>query len=149
MREFWPLRERVLRLAWKIVGNSEEAEDLVQEVFLACLCALSRKGADFCTSPEGYLFRSTYNRAADRFRKKTRHPTTSLEESVRNPENSPPEESIEGVLGENPRDEALLSEIGKHLDDALSRLSLRERRAFVLRVFEVNKIDYDQSTQIS
>jgi RNA polymerase sigma-70 factor (ECF subfamily) len=136
VREFWPFRDRVFRLAYKILGDPDEAEDLAQEVFLACLSNLSGKGADFCASPEGYLFRSTYHRAADRFRRKSRRPTTSLEESIPDKENTPPEECIEGGAGESPRDEALLLEIREHLDLALSQLSRRERRAFVLRVFE-------------
>jgi len=136
LSRFWPLRKRVLRLAYKILGDSDEAEDLVQEVFLACLCNLSRKGTDFCASPEGYLFRSAYNRAVDRFRKRSRHPTTSWEEAAPDGEKTTPGLHVEEACGENPRDAFLLWEIHRHLDSALNQLSERERRAFILRVFE-------------
>ena len=54
--------ERVYRAAYGVTGSKEDAEDVLQTVFLR-LIAGSESPSDFCRNPKGYLHRAAVNEA--------------------------------------------------------------------------------------
>jgi RNA polymerase sigma-70 factor (ECF subfamily) len=109
---------RLLRVAWRILGNWADAEDVSQEVFLR----LHRHGLDFPNEAAlgAWLYRVTVNLCVDRSR--TAKATDELPE----------------LRDRNPSAEAdmLRGEKKRHLMLALSTLPAKERAAVVLREIE-------------
>jgi RNA polymerase sigma-70 factor (ECF subfamily) len=118
----------VFRVAFRITGNEQDAEDVVQETFLKAHRNLERydSRASFST----WLFRIASNCAIDVLRAKKRRQETpgDVEEPI--PSSDP-----------SPQTSALGSEIGSHLSRALAELTPQERTAFVLRHFEGEPIE--------
>src|SRR5277367_2807573 len=69
----------VFRLAYRMTGNEQDAEDVVQETFLRAYKQLHRyeARASFGT----WLYRIASNYSLDLVRSRKRHPQTALEES--------------------------------------------------------------------
>jgi RNA polymerase sigma-70 factor (ECF subfamily) len=112
----------VFRLAFRITGNEEDAEDAVQETFLRAYQKL--KGFESRSSLGTWLYRVTANSAIDVVRRNKRH------ENRRAPlEEDPPSQAAQegAVFGSQLRD---------LLDSSLSGLSELERSAFALRHFQ-------------
>jgi RNA polymerase sigma factor (sigma-70 family) len=61
---FWDEHERLYRALYLIVGNSQEAEELMQDAFVHVL-----ERWDRIDSPAGYLYRSAFNSTRSRFRR--------------------------------------------------------------------------------
>ena len=61
---FWDEHERLYRSLYLIVGNSQEAEELMQDAFVHVL-----ERWDRIDSPAGYLYRSAFNSTRSRFRR--------------------------------------------------------------------------------
>ena len=114
----------VFRLAFRITGNEDDAEDAVQETFLRAYRKLDgfESRANFGT----WLYRVTANAAIDvlRRRKRTADRTAPLED--------------EGRFGIEPAQERRIygRQVKEKVEAALSGLSELERTAFVLRHFE-------------
>lgn len=68
----------VFGTACGIIGKGEDAEDVVQTVFLRLL----RRGmpSEFQRNPKGYLYRAAINQSLNIIRTRQRHPTTDLEQ---------------------------------------------------------------------
>ncbi len=115
----------VFRLAFRITGNEEDAEDAVQETFLRAYRKLDgfEARANFGT----WLYRVTANTSIDvlRRRKRTEGRTAPLEDDTPIVAVAPSQEK--GVYGRQVR---------HRVESALSCLSELERSAFVLRHFE-------------
>jgi RNA polymerase sigma-70 factor (ECF subfamily) len=109
---------QLLRIAYRILGNWADAQDVVQDVFLK----LHRHGLDFPNEAAlgAWLYRVTVNLCLDRGR--GARPTVELPESI----------------AVNPSAEAaLLREEQKHrLMKALAMLPVKEKAAVVLREIE-------------
>jgi RNA polymerase sigma-70 factor (ECF subfamily) len=109
---------QLLRIAYRILGNWADAEDVAQEVFLR----LHRHGLDFANDAAlgAWLYRVTVNVCVDKSRRV--RPTTELPE----------------LGSENPSAEAelLREEWKKLLLIALGTLPPKERAAVVLREIE-------------
>ena len=71
--------EAVLRTALRVTGNMEDAEDVLQSVFLKLLD--NRISLDPVLAPEGYLRRSATNAAIDLLRRKAFLAETEIDES--------------------------------------------------------------------
>jgi RNA polymerase sigma-70 factor (ECF subfamily) len=122
----------IFRLAFRMTGNEEDAEDLVQETFLRAYKQISRFD---CRSSFGtWLYRICVNCSLDliRLRKQRR-------------ERQPAEEGADGlqqwleqVPARQPSPERLSQsqEIASLLRPALELLSETERNAFILRHYE-------------
>src|SRR5277367_4562251 len=69
----------VFRLAYRMTGNEQDAEDVVQETFLRAYKQINRyeSRASFGT----WLYRIAANYSLDLVRSRKRHPQTALEES--------------------------------------------------------------------
>jgi RNA polymerase sigma-70 factor (ECF subfamily) len=123
----------VFRLAYRMTGNEQDAEDVVQESFLRAYRQLGRfeSRANFGT----WLYRITANCSVDLMRtKQSRHDMArgeSLDEAVNVPSSeSPDPERLAGS-----------GEIQRRVAAALDRLSPLERAAFTLRHYEGRSID--------
>jgi RNA polymerase sigma-70 factor, ECF subfamily len=123
----------VFRLAYRMTGNEQDAEDVVQESFLRAYRQLGRfeSRANFGT----WLYRIVANCSVDLMRAKhARHDIArreSLDEAADLPAvNSPTPERL-----------AESGEIQRRVADALGALSPLERAAFTLRHYEGRSID--------
>ena len=114
------------RTARRITGSAEDAEDVVQSVFLHLLTTCPP--APWPDNPRAYVHRATVNAALDLLRRRKRRPEAPLEV----------EPARDHGRGE---EEALLSRIGSKRDagrlrDALQELSPLEAEMFSLRYLE-------------
>lgn len=114
-------QERVLGLAWRLLGTREDARDAAQEVYLRVFRHLSRfkAGHDF----HGWLYRITANVCRDAARRRRRRPVANGMKA----EPAQPAEA-EAILLESERWNRLL--------EALGSLPAKERAALVLRDLE-------------
>ena len=123
--------KRVFALALRMCGNSEDAAEISQEVFLSAWQSLKffRRESSFST----WLYRLTSNASIDLLRKQKR-PTLSIEDEELNidlPDSSPtPEEALERS--------ALRAEVEK----GLQALSPDHRQVLVLR--EMHQLSYNE-----
>jgi RNA polymerase sigma-70 factor (ECF subfamily) len=114
----------VFRLAYRMTGNEQDAEDVVQEAFLKAYRNLGRfeERAHFGT----WLHRIAANCAYDLLRSRARREETPLEgeeaEVPALPDGAPSPDRL-----------VLASELQRRLRAAMARLSPLERSAFLLR----------------
>lgn len=112
--------ERLARYMAMRIGSISEAEDLASEVFVRALRAVDayqETGAPM----EAWLFRIAHNISIDYLRKKGRHPTLPLDESLPLAGNSNPVEDLE-------RQQEM-----EQLNQALKQLSEAQRQVLALR----------------
>jgi RNA polymerase sigma-70 factor, ECF subfamily len=122
----------VFRLAFRLTGNEEDAEDVVQESFLKAYRSLPRfEGKSEFGS---WLFRITTNCAYDTVRRRERRRADALPgaDDTAGPE-------LASTLP-SPERAAAGAELARKLKKAMARLSASERTAFVLRHFEGRSI---------
>ena len=125
----------VFRLAFRITGNEADAEDVVQDAFLRAYRGLPKfdERAQFGT----WLYRITSNAAVDMIRKRKRH------EEAREPVDPDGPHPAEMLPANNPAPDRLVlsGEVHRKVEAALTRLSPKEKAAFVLRHFEGMSIE--------
>jgi len=123
----------VFRLAFRMTGNEQDAEDVVQEAFLRAYKQLGRfeSRANFGT----WLYRIVANCSVDLMRAKQSRHDMSRSESL--------DDAIEIPSTENAGPERLAqsAEIQRRVRDALGALSPLERAAFTLRHHEGRSIE--------
>ena len=116
----------VFRVAYRITGNEQDAEDVVQEAFLRAYRSFAKfdSRASFST----WIFRIASNCAVDVLRARRRRPSLA----------SGPEDAVREESSDDPSPEtrALGGQIQTRVAGALAELTPRERAAFVLRHFE-------------
>ena len=124
----------VFRLAYRMMGNEQDAEDVVQEAFLKAYRSL--QGFEERASFSTWLYRITANCALDSIRKRQRH------EQRREAEPLEESEIVAQLLAGDPLPDrlALSAELGQRVSLALGTLSPMERAAFVLRHHEGHSI---------
>lgn len=120
-----PLKDKLFRLAWSIVRNSAEAEDIVQDVFLKLWT--KNDEWDEIENLEAYCFRVTKNLALDR--------VESL--SLRRTENIA-SESENGVFADNitPLFKMVETERNTLIYKCIDELSENQKMVFQLREIE-------------
>jgi RNA polymerase sigma factor (sigma-70 family) len=79
LNQLMPLKDKLYRLALRVVGNETEAEDVVQEVFIKMWH--KREEADQIQNKEAWCVQLTKNLAIDKSRSKHRR-TSSIDNHV-------------------------------------------------------------------
>jgi RNA polymerase sigma-70 factor (ECF subfamily) len=126
----------VFRLAHRMTGSAEDAEDVVQETFLRAYRQLSRfeSRANFST----WLHRIAVNCSIDLIRsrpyREAGHDASDLEQFGAAVE-------ARGATGASPERLMLSTEVQDRVNAAMSALSRMERAAFVMRHFEGRSIE--------
>jgi RNA polymerase sigma-70 factor, ECF subfamily len=120
-------------LAWRLIGDPDQAADATQDAFIHAYDALrSYRGGIF----RSWLMRITANASYDILRRAQRRPTTALPE----PEEGKAELPDIGAV--NPFEEAQKSELYRYLERALRLLPEDQRVAVVL--CDVYGMDYGE-----
>jgi RNA polymerase sigma-70 factor (ECF subfamily) len=127
---------RVHAIAYQMVGNSIDAQDIAQEVFIRLYRSLHTYKPQFLFST--WLYRLTLNLSIDYLRKNIRHQNISLEElsgKSRIQDASPlPEISLEQ------------KELKGAIQQISERLTLNQRKVFVLK--DLQGFTTDEAAQI-
>ena len=117
---------RIFRLAYRMTGNEQDAEEVVQETFMKAYN--NRERFDGRSELATWLYRIATNCALDLLRSRGRRPTEVLGEE-------PPADEVadaEAVL----RGKEIRGQIQRELDN----LAPKERAAFILRHFQQQSI---------
>ena len=127
----------IVNLAYRMVGNRAEAEDLAQETFLSAFKSLStfRADAKFST----WLYRIATNKCKDWLRVKS--PGQGLKDVA-------VDEALDVHVAEDRTPERLLSQqqVALELEQAIQRLPPLYREAFVLK--HVEGLSYEEMQEI-
>src|SRR5438067_9391944 len=120
-------------VAWRLLGNSADADDAVQEAFLDAFKLYSKQSID---NWGGLLRQLATRRAIDRLRGRRR--------------NSPIEDEPLAALADQPETAAIEHELAHRLRRAVAELPDREATVFSLRYFgEMSNPDIAQTLKIS
>lgn len=121
----------VFRLAYRMCGNEQDAEDLVQETFLRAYKQIAR--FDNRSAFSTWLYRICANCSLDLLRSRK----SRKEVKVRDCDEQS-QDWLEAVAAPQPGPDRLTqsAQVAKLLEPALSQLSEMERAAFVLRHYE-------------
>jgi RNA polymerase sigma-70 factor (ECF subfamily) len=121
----------VFRLAYRMTGSAEDAEDVVQETFVRAYRQLGRfeERSNFAT----WLYRIGFNCSIDHLR--NREPRESGQTPEVLDRLSPP------VSGPTSEDLVFAGQIGARVQQALNGLSEQERAAFLMRHYHGCSID--------
>jgi RNA polymerase sigma-70 factor (ECF subfamily) len=127
----------VFRLAYRMTGNEQDAEDVVQEAFLRAYCNLGRfeDRARFAS----WLHRIAANCAYDVLRGRVRRDEQDLRRANAESEEDP----MSDVPSADPAPDRLVfsGEVRRKVGVAMARMSAVEKSAFALRHFEGFSID--------
>ena len=125
----------LFRLAFRMTGNEQDAEDIVQDTFLRAYRRIGKfdERASFGT----WLYRITVNCSLDLVRARKRR---SEQSGPANPEMDDLIQSLPST-GATPDRMAMSGEARQRIAEAMEELSASERTAFVLRHFEGMCID--------
>ncbi len=119
----FPVKNKLFRFAFRLLGSSDEAKDVVQEVFIKVWNG--RDQLDEIQNMEAWCMRITKNLSLDRLRQQSRRPTDSLEKGfhVQN-ETLSPYENTE------------ISESMKRIGEMMAGLPEKQRQVMHLRDIE-------------
>jgi RNA polymerase sigma-70 factor (ECF subfamily) len=125
----------VFRLAFRMTGNEQDAEDVVQETFLRAYRQLDKYEAR--SSFSTWLYRIASNDSLDLIRMRKRH------EDKRERGKADERDILQTLPVNTPGPDRILysSQVQERVNEALNELSAQERTAFVLRHFEGLSID--------
>ena len=125
----------MFRLAFRMTGNEQDAEDIVQDTFLRAYRRIGKfdERASFGT----WLYRITVNCSLDLVRARKRR---SEQSGPANPEMDDLIQSLPST-GATPDRMAMSGQARQRIAEAMEELSASERTAFVLRHFEGMCID--------
>lgn len=121
----------VYRLAYRMTGKPEDAEDVVQETFVRAYRRLGRFEArsNFAT----WLYRIGFNCAIDYMRARPHRESNEAPETLERLSGSSPEPATDDLV--------YAGEIGARVQTALQALSDQERAAFLMRHYHGHSID--------
>jgi RNA polymerase sigma-70 factor, ECF subfamily len=126
----------VLRLALHLVHRPEEAQDIYQESFLRVYRNLHR--FRFECSFYTWLYRIVTNVSLDHLRRRTSHreEQAPVSEDAEGGAHDFFERQVESNAAANPEKKLLGDELGRHIQEAMKRLSPRERLVFEMKHFQ-------------
>jgi RNA polymerase sigma-70 factor (ECF subfamily) len=118
-------QKRILRAAYRVTGNAQDAEDVLQTIFMRLV--RREGGSPLSDSPGNYLHRAAINAALDLVRSRRSARTSPLED-------------LEPVLADTgtaaPDRVQQGGEIREEIRKALAKMSPKAAETFVLRYFE-------------
>jgi RNA polymerase sigma-70 factor (ECF subfamily) len=130
----------VYRVAYRMMGNSHDAEEVVQEAFLRAYQKLRQfaGNANFGT----WVYRIAANYAIDRLRQK-KNEESRREVSTRKPESDTEADPLSQIRDQSPNPERLAgsAQLATKLQQALQALTPAERTAIVMRHWDGCGID--------
>jgi RNA polymerase sigma-70 factor (ECF subfamily) len=126
----------VFRLAFRMTGNEQDAEDVVQETFLRAYRQLDKYEAR--SSFSTWLYRIASNYSLDLIRMRKRH-----EDKRERGKATEERDILQTIPGNSPGPDRIAhsNQVQERVNEALNELSDQERTAFVLRHFEGLSID--------
>lgn len=127
-------QHRLVGIMHHLVGNTEEAEDLAQEVFLRVY--RNRKKYSPSAKFSTWLFTIANNLAMNALRNRGRRPLVPLQGSDTSPNGARPEEQLFKANGETPSFGLRQAELADRIRAAMDTLNERQRMAVVLNKFE-------------
>jgi RNA polymerase sigma-70 factor (ECF subfamily) len=127
--------QTIFRLAFRMMENEQDAEEVVQETFLRAYRGLDgfQSRANFGT----WIYRIALNRCYDLLAQRKSRPVMQSQED---PEAPDPIEQVP-TTNPNPERRALSQEIDVQVRSAMEHLTAGERIAFVLRHLEGRSIE--------
>lgn len=114
--------KRIYGIAYQVVGNSDDAHDIAQEVFVRLHSGIHKYNPQFLFST--WLYRLAVNMSIDYMRRNARHKNASIDDPgvLRHPDSAPyPDEAYE------------YTEMHGAISKISSRLPDMQRKVFVLR----------------
>ena len=135
-------QRQVYNLCYRTLGNSEDASDTTQEAFLSAY----RNIGSFRGAPDGFrgwLRRSAVNACYDTLRKRKRRPSESLDALVAEAADGTAGREIADTEAPTPEEQALRSETGATIEQALALLS--EDRRLTVVLCDVQGLSYDEA----
>ena len=133
----------VLNYIYRQIGNSSEAEDIAQNVFIQVYKSAERyqPSAKFTT----WLFTIARNLCLNEFRRRGRHPLESLQEGTNvDPERDPPQ--FTDPKARSPAIETSEKELEKYILAAIQKLPENQRTAVLLCRYE--GLSYEEIAKI-
>lgn len=129
-------KKKVYYIAYDIVGDHHEAEDISQEVFIKMYRALNRFRKDAKMS--SWLYQIAVNTSIDSLRREKSKPRINVEdiEQVGMREKTLESASLEA----DPERRAVATLMQEHIDQALHKITPQERAVFVMRHYNEFKI---------
>lgn len=128
----------IFRLAYRMTGNEQDAEEVVQETFLKAYRYLDRfeSRSNFGT----WVYRIGANCSLDLMRKRRVHTEHHESSTTDRPDDPDP---VAAAVSPDPAPDRLVlsAELSRHVSAALDGLSPMERAAFVMRHFDGMSID--------
>ena len=120
----------LFRLAFRMTGNEQDAEDVVQETFLRAYRQLDKYEAR--SSFSTWLYRIASNYSLDLIRMRKRH------EEKRERRTGEERDILQDIPVNSPGPDRIVysGQVQDRVNEALNELSAQERTAFVLRHFE-------------
>ena len=129
----------ILRLAFHMLGNREEAREVFQETFLKAYRSLSR--FRFESSFYTWIYRIVTNLCLDHLRKKqVRKEDAPVAVDSSGQEHDLLDQVPDGRAAANPERDLMRRELGSHINRALERLTPRERMVFELKHYHGLKL---------
>ena len=135
-------QDRVYNQAFRVLGESQSADDATQEAFISAYKNLrSFRGGSF----RAWLLRIVTNACYDELRRRKRRPTTSLEplDDAGDEIESPHWIADPGEL---PEDNIVRSELGQAIQDCLNQLPIDFRVVVVM--VDVQGMDYQEAANV-
>lgn len=121
-------QRKIYALVYNMTSNKEDAEDLVQDVFVKAYTSLKSFKGD--SSFYTWAYRIAVNRTINFLKKRKRDPAMSLDDLDQAVERDPA--YVELRARESPVRDAGLSELQKKLNEALQTLSEKHRTVVVM-----------------
>ncbi|MHB0939186.1 MAG: sigma-70 family RNA polymerase sigma factor [Armatimonadota bacterium] len=133
---------RVYNLAYRMIGNAEDAQDAAQEAFLRIYDALPKFRGDASFST--WMHRIVVNVCHDEMARKRRRPPTLTEITPEDGDGGAPAE--QATTGETAEDAVLRQERRQALHQAITALPPPFREVLVL--YDLQGFSYDEISQI-
>jgi RNA polymerase sigma factor (sigma-70 family) len=131
-------QRKIYQLIYNMTSNREDAEDLVQDVFVKAYSALPHFKGD--SSFYTWVYRIAVNRTINYLKKRKRGQALSLDDMDQAVERDP--DYVELRSRESPVRDVTLTELQKKLNEALQTLSEKHRTVVVLH--DIQGIQHDE-----